>query len=137
MSSGVGTSGPTAWSNSVRSRLYLERIRGDDEREIDPDFRVLRVKKANYGPVGIEHRLQWRDGAFILDGPGAVGGFDKRAANARAERVFLDLLEAFAALGRDVSSMFHRSSATPMRRPSTRARKASASQPSTTRWSTF
>ena len=50
MANGSGTSGSTAWSNSVRSRLYLETIKGDDGREIDADLRVLRTKKSNYGP---------------------------------------------------------------------------------------
>ena len=67
MSSGTGTSGSTAWSNSVRSRLYLARLKGDDSREIDPDLRVLRVKKSNCGPAGMELRLRWRNGGFILD----------------------------------------------------------------------
>jgi hypothetical protein len=88
ISSGSGTSGSTAWSNSVRSRLYLERVKGDDGREFDADLRVLSVKKANYGPAGVELRLRWRNGSFILDGP--AGGFDKLAAEAKAEHVFLD-----------------------------------------------
>ena len=67
----------------------------------DADLRVLRVKKSNYGPIGKELRLRWRDGAFLLDGPAA--GFDKLAAEAKAERVFLDLLALFTAQGRDVS----------------------------------
>jgi RecA-family ATPase len=101
MASGSGTSGSTAWSNSVRARLYLERVLDEGNREIDPDLRVLRVKKSNYGPVGLELRLRWQNGAFIIDG--AAGGFDKLAADAKAERVFLDLLAAFEAQGRDVS----------------------------------
>jgi RecA-family ATPase len=101
MASGSGTSGSTAWSNSARSRLYLERIKGDDVREIDPDLRVLRVMKANYGPAGLELRLRWSSGCFVLDGP--AGGFDKLAAEAKAERIFLDLLRMFEAQCRDVS----------------------------------
>jgi RecA-family ATPase len=100
MASGSGTSGSTAWSNSVRARLYLERIVDESNREIDPDIRVLRVKKSNYGPVGLELRLRWQNGAFILDGD--AGGFDKLAADTKAERVFLDLLVKFTAQGRDV-----------------------------------
>ena len=100
MASGSGTSGSTAWSNSVRARLYLERIVDESNREIDPDLRVLRLKKSNYGPVGIELRLRWQNGAFVLDGN--AGSFDKLAADAKAERVFLDLLAAFTAQGRDV-----------------------------------
>jgi hypothetical protein len=57
--------------------------------------------KSNYGRVGIELRLRWLNGCFILDGP--AGGFDKLAAEAKADHVFLDLLATFAAQGRDVS----------------------------------
>jgi RecA-family ATPase len=95
-----GTSGSTAWSNSVRSRLYLERVK-NGAREIDASVRVLSVKKSNYGPVGLELRLRWSNGAFVLDGP--ASGFDKLAAEAKADRVFLDLLAASAAQERDVS----------------------------------
>lgn len=101
MASGSGTSGSTAWSNSVRARLYLERIVDEGNREIDSDIRLLQVKKSNYGPIGIELRLRWQNGAFILDDK--QGGFDKIAAQAKAERVFLDLLVAFESQERDVS----------------------------------
>jgi RecA-family ATPase len=101
MSTGSGSSGSTAWNNSVRSRLYLERVKGDDGREIDQDLRVLRVKKANYGPAGVELRLRWRNGAFVLDGP--AGGFDRLAANANAERVFVTILQRFNRQGRNAS----------------------------------
>ena len=40
----------------------------------------------------------------MLDGPSSAGGFDKLAADARADRVFLDLLTSFTAQSRDVSS---------------------------------
>jgi RecA-family ATPase len=43
LNSGTGTSGSTAWNNSVRSRLYLE-IPNES-----PDARVLKVVKANPG----------------------------------------------------------------------------------------
>jgi RecA-family ATPase len=101
MATGSGTSGSTAWSNSVRSRLYLEIIKGEDGREIDADLRVLRVMKANYARAGHEVRLRWRDGCFILEG--SAGGFDKLVADTNAENVFLHLLAAFTAQGRDVS----------------------------------
>jgi RecA-family ATPase len=102
MSSGSGSSGSTAWSNSVRSRLYLERVKDENGREIDPDLRILTVKKANYAPNGVELRLRWRRGAFIIDGPSG-GSFDKLAADARAEGVFVDLLAEFTRQERDVS----------------------------------
>jgi RecA-family ATPase len=101
ITTGNGTSGSTAWSNSVRARLYLERVKDEHGREIDADLRVLRIKKSNYGPIGLELRLRWRNGAFVLDDK--QGGFDKLAAQANAERVFLNLLTAFESQDRDVS----------------------------------
>jgi RecA-family ATPase len=102
IASGAGTSGSTAWSNSVRSRMYFERAKADDGIEIDPDLRILKVMKANYGPVGMELRLRWTKGVFRLDGQSA-GSFDKLAAEAKAEHVFLDLLAERERQGRDVS----------------------------------
>ena len=101
LSSGSGTSGSTAWNNSVRSRLYLETIKDETGREVDATLRVMRVKKSNYGPAGVEWRLRWQEGCFVLDGP--AGGFDKVAAEAKAERVFLTLLALINGQGRDVS----------------------------------
>jgi hypothetical protein len=54
MSTGSGSSGSTAWSNSVRSRLYLKRTEGEDE-----DARVLETMKANNGRVGGLIGLRW------------------------------------------------------------------------------
>ena len=101
IASGNGISGSTAWHNSTRARLYLERPKsgGDDA---DPDARVLRNVKANYGAFGGETRLRWAKGVFRLDGPGA-SGIDRAAADAGAERAFLDLLGRLAGQGRDVS----------------------------------
>ncbi|MEI6100072.1 MAG: AAA family ATPase, partial [Alphaproteobacteria bacterium] len=50
LNSGSGTSGSTGWNNSVRSRLYLERVT-QDGYEANPDARVLRTMKANYGRI--------------------------------------------------------------------------------------
>lgn len=58
--SGTGESGSTAWSNSVRSRLYLTKA---DDHAPDGD-RILKVMKSNYGPSSSETRLQWSDGVF-------------------------------------------------------------------------
>jgi RecA-family ATPase len=101
MASGAGTSGSTAWNNSVRSRLYLDSVKSDDGREIDRGLRVLSVKKANYGPTGAEIRLRWLDGVFILQDGGQTG--DRLMTEAREERIFLDLVVAFNEQGRDVS----------------------------------
>lgn len=101
MNSGSGTSGSTAWNNSVRSRLYLERIfQGDYEP--DPDARRLSTKKANYSRTGGEIMLRWQDGVFIAEE--SSSGLDKLAIGARAERIFLNLLGEFSQQGRRVNA---------------------------------
>lgn len=99
LTSGSGMSGSTAWNNSVRSRLYFERIR-EDGYEADPDARVLRTMKANYGRTGGEIAMKWRNGVFVADG--GQTSLDRMATNAKAERVFLTLLDDFNTEGRRV-----------------------------------
>ena len=100
MATGTETSGSTAWSNSVRSRLYLEGVKDAGGSELDGNLRTLTVKKSNYGPPGRQLDLRWDFGRFVPIKPSAL---DKIARNDKAERVFLDLLAAFSAQGRDVS----------------------------------
>jgi RecA-family ATPase len=106
LGSGSGTSGSTAWNNSVRSRRYPERIM-DGLHEPDPDKRRLTVKKANYGRVGTEIGMTWRDGVFIADP--TPTSIDKMAAGAKAERAFFKLLDELTSQGRDVN---HRGAST-------------------------
>ena len=102
MASGSGSSGSTAWNNSVRSRLYLERLKSDEGDEADSDLRVLRSVKANYGPLGQEIRLRWKAGAFT---PHTIGdNVVQMASQSKAERVFLELLTAYESDGRYVSA---------------------------------
>ena len=102
ISSGAGTSGSTAWSNSVRSRLYLDRVKQDgDER--DPDLRVIRTMKTNYAAVGAEVRIRWDQGRFRLDGREGNSAFDRASSEQRAEVVFVALLRRFVSEGREVS----------------------------------
>ncbi|WP_287322430.1 AAA family ATPase [Mesorhizobium sp.] len=100
MQSGSGSSGSTAWNNSVRSRLYLTRPEGKDDS--DPDARVLTTKKINYGKVGNELRLRWQDGVFVLDDgrPTAASGL----LNKRADETFRSLLSAVNRTGQRVAS---------------------------------
>jgi RecA-family ATPase len=98
MSTGTGASGSTAWNNSVRSRLYLERVK-DNGHEGDPDLRVLTSKKANYGPVGNEVHMVWQAGTFTR-----VNGASTTEATAEAERVFLNLLRLHNQQGRYVNA---------------------------------
>lgn len=105
LNSGTGTSGSTAWNNSVRSRLYLERVTmkdGQHTLENDPDARILSNKKANYSRTGTEIRLKWEAGVFVAEAKPT--GLDALAAGATAERVFLKLLDAYAAQGRRVNA---------------------------------
>jgi RecA-family ATPase len=101
LTSGTGTSGSTAWNNSVRSRLYLSRV-VVEAYEADPDRRVLTTKKANYGRVGEEIGLTWRAGVFIADEK--PSSFEEMTVGAKAERVFLSLLDQYTAEGRFVSA---------------------------------
>ncbi|MER8858993.1 AAA family ATPase [Mesorhizobium sp. M0757] len=99
MQTGSGSSGSTAWNNSVRSRLYLTAATGDG---VDPDARVLTTMKANYGKKGGEIRMLWKDGVFVLDDgkpSPAVGLLSKRA-----EAVFKDLLSKFNRTDQNVSA---------------------------------
>lgn len=91
LTSGRGTSGSTAWSNSARSRLYLEMDKDD------PDRRVLTVMKANHGRVGEEIALRWNDGAFVLDqgGDGAAASL----ANRTADDVFMNVFWKMTSVG--------------------------------------
>lgn len=100
MNSGSGTSGSTGWNNSVRSRLYLERVK-DEGYETNPDARVLRTMKANYGRTGGEIAMTWQNGVFVADAP--VTGLDRMASTLKAERVFLKLLTQFIEEGRRVN----------------------------------
>ena len=98
MNSGSGLSGSTAWNASVRSRLYLKRVK-DGDYEADPDARTLETMKANYGPTGGIIPLTWVDGVFVPDLPGD----DREDRNAKAERVFLKQLAELTKQGRRVS----------------------------------
>lgn len=101
INSGSGLSGSTAWNNSVRSRLYFERVM-EDGYEPDPDQRRLSTKKANYGKTGDETIVRWANGVFV---PEAAPSFlDMNAASMKAHRVFLKLLDAFTAEGRPVNA---------------------------------
>jgi RecA-family ATPase len=102
MATGKGTSGSTGWSNSVRSRLYLDRVRDDEGREPDEDARVLRSMKSNYSRAGTEIALRWQGGVFVPERVSMSG--DPLAAQAKAERVFLELLGKHESQCRTVSA---------------------------------
>jgi RecA-family ATPase len=94
LTSGSGTSGSTAWNNSVRSRLYLSTT--------SPETRTLKLVKANHGKVGDEINIRWNDGVYDLDtgGDPAV----EALVNATADKLFLELLALFGAQDQNVST---------------------------------
>ena len=96
MTTGTGTSGSTAWSNSVRSRLYLEPIADN------PDARLLSTMKANYGRIGEQISMTWRKGIFVANS--ILGPDGQIAEDAKAERMFLRLLDEFGREGRYIKS---------------------------------
>lgn len=100
MTSGSGTSGNTAWSNSVRSRLYLAPKKADEGSALDPSLKQLTIMKANYGPSGETISLRWERGRFVLaDGP--VNVFRPEH---EIDQIFLDLLDQFTREGRNVTT---------------------------------
>ncbi len=73
MATGTGSSGSTAWNNSVRSRLYLTRAVPEGDSDFaDGDARKLEVVKSNYGGVGLVLHLRWQNGVFVAE-PRAQG----------------------------------------------------------------
>lgn len=104
MASGAGTSGSTAWSNSVRSRLYLDKPKGDDGSDLDADTRVLRVAKANYASTDFELKVRWQNGVFVAE-PGQGSDYlTRRGAQSHADEIFLKLVIAYDVEGRKVGA---------------------------------
>ena len=92
MASGSGASGTTAWSNSVRSRLYLSRETSEAGVEPDPNIRILEVKKSNRAVIGSRLVLRYRHGTF-----GVSEAETADSSLAEAKIVFLRVLNMWAA----------------------------------------
>ncbi len=99
LASGTGTSGSTAWNNSVRSRLYFTGAKRTDDDD-ESDIRELKVMKSNYGPAGEVVRLRWQRGVFLLEG--GPGMLERVAAEAAVDQAYLDCLDATLGSGRQV-----------------------------------
>src|SRR5690606_13459745 len=99
-----GQSGSTAWGNSVRSRLYLERAKSSSGTNLDPDLRTLTVKKNNYGVSDTEIMLRWCGGLFEPDGLLSQFDGDRAAQDQTVENEFLRLLDEFSLEGQDVGA---------------------------------
>jgi hypothetical protein len=57
--------------------------------------------KSNYSEAGGKFDIEWRDGVFVP--VNRAGGFDKMAAEQKADDIFLKLVGKFECEGRDVS----------------------------------
>ena len=85
---GDAFSGSTAWENQLRSRLYLERPKSDEE---DRDGRRLSVGKTNMAARGTKVDFRWHEWAFWLPADIGAGG-DDRTREAFDEAAFLACL---------------------------------------------
>jgi RecA-family ATPase len=95
LATGSGTSGTTGWNNALRSRMNFTSKADDDVRE-------LAVVKSNYGPIGETVRLRWQHGVFVPVPAGST--LDTIAADAKADQLFVALLERHTEQGQRVST---------------------------------
>ncbi len=100
MATGDGTSGSTGWNNSVRSRIYLDRVEQEGE-ELDSDLRVMRRMKANYAARDGEINLRWAAGCF--DALPATAQNVDAVTLKMWQAKFMDLLRRHVEKGRNVS----------------------------------
>ncbi len=102
LASGSGSSGSTAWHNSVRSRLYMTAPARVDEDgdEIPTDERVLKCMKSNYAAKDGKIRLVWKDGVFVpVNEAGPQSIFDA----ARTREMLLDAADKFVRQGLELA----------------------------------
>lgn len=92
MQSGSGYSGSTAWRATVRAHMYLKRPKGydDESDEADPDVRILKTMKSNWGPGSGILKMRWDNGVFVPIAP------DKAPVSGMMGRLEIDraILEA-------------------------------------------
>jgi RecA-family ATPase len=114
-----GISGNTQWHNSVRARSYMKGVKPEDGEEPDNDLRELFFKKNNYGPLAETILLKYQSGLFLP--VAAPGSLDRATQEARADEIFLTLLDRFTRANRNVSDKASRTYA-----PSVFAKEAEA-----------
>jgi RecA-family ATPase len=100
INSGSGLSGNTAWHNSVRARAYMKSAKTEDGTEPDKALRLIEFMKSNYGPVAEAITVRWKDGVFIPEP--RTGSLERLAVEAKADNIFLQLLQRFSCEGRSV-----------------------------------
>ena len=102
--SGSGLSGSTAWHNSVRSRMYMRTEAVEHDDISDPDVRVIKFVKNNYGPKDNTLRVRWVDGIYTVSGVNDAAESPKKIhANNGDDDLFMKLLVRLVDQGRNVS----------------------------------
>lgn len=105
LESGTGTSGSTAFRNRARQMLYMTGLK-EEEAEEDPDGRLLRVVKSNYGPSGYDVRLRYEDGYVVAEEERQGGLLDQITEDAKTtfrREAFLHCLDVALHQGRPPS----------------------------------
>jgi RecA-family ATPase len=101
ITSDSGISGTTQWHNAVRARFYMKGIKPEAGEQPDNDLREIVFKKNQYGPASASIIVRYQNGLF-LPVPG-MASLEKVARDARAEEIFLDLLQRLTSDNRRVS----------------------------------
>jgi RecA-family ATPase len=96
----TGLSGTTQWHNAVRARFYLKGIKAEADEQPDTDLRELVFKKNQFGPMSASIVLRYRNGLFLPEA--SISGLDKIAREAKADEIFLELLQRITKEGRNV-----------------------------------
>lgn len=106
LSTGTGTSGSTAWNNSVRSRLYLTKPKETEEGQ-DTNERILKTMKNNQAAIGGEIRLIWQNGVFkTTGGSGPLDIVDKLDLDGRLTEKLKELINSGTTMPADSSSPY-------------------------------
>jgi RecA-family ATPase len=105
MRDGTGISGSTAWHNAFRFRHYLTAPKADGDELPDTNLREVQFLKNQYGTLGQNMVLEYRNGLFLP----VAGTINMSAAMraSKAEQVFMELLDRFTSEGRPVSDKPH------------------------------
>jgi RecA-family ATPase len=123
IASGSGISGSTAWHGAFRFRQYLTCVKPDEGGEQpDSDLRQLEFKKNQYGPTAETIVLRYQRGLFLP--VAGMSSLDKAAQEAKADAMFLALLQQFKRDGRNASDKLTANNYAPTAFAKERAAKA-------------
>jgi len=101
INSGSGLSGSTAWHGAFRFRQYLKGVKASDGELPDNDLRELQFLKNQYGPRGENIVLRYQRGLFLPEA--GISNLDRASRAAKAEELFMDLVDRFSLQNRTTS----------------------------------